>query len=132
MKKMIIVLLFVVSILFAFSILDNTKTTLILKPQSISAVATGTVVSLKGYERMHILVAGTLPATETLKINVYKGDGSATSLIDEATLTTTQGILEFEVIHDVNYPNIVVEAVPSATATLSIIGVFYGKSQRPF
>lgn len=132
MKKLIIALLFVAVVLFAFSILDNTKVTLIMKPQSISAIATGTTVDLRGYQRMHVIVAGSQLANQTLKVNIYKGSGIATSLVDEATLTTTEGVLEFEVIHDYSYPYIVVETIPSSVTTLSVVGVIYGKNERPF
>jgi len=123
----------------AWSILDNTKPVLILKPQQITAAASSTAVSLKGYERLHILVAVALdPAatvTDTLRVDVYEAASanSTYTVAQSATFTgATEGYVEFEVVKDMDNPYIKVALTPSATMLISAVGVYYGAVSAPF
>jgi len=140
MKKWIVTLLIVVAAvtaLVAWSILDNTKAALFIEPKQITSEASSTAIDLRGYERLHVLVAITFDSTDTqtLKADIYKASSSDGTYTVSQTATFTgamNGFLEFEVVKDMDNPYVKVALTPSATTVVSTIGVYYGSTHSPF
>lgn len=142
MKRISLILILVavfIATLIAFNILPNTETKLIAKPQSASTAVTSNAFSLKGYENVHILCAYTPAATDattTVAIQTAEtSSGTFTEVQSENAYDVSEGYLEFELSRDMDKPYFKVIVTPDDSSTptlLSVIGVFYGKEQRPF
>lgn len=142
MKRLLIISIFValvIATLVAFNILPNTETKLIAKPQSASTAVTSYAFSLKGYENVHILCAFTPAATDaTTTVAIQTAEtstGTFTEVQSESSYNVTEGLIELELARDMDKPYFKVVVTPDAVSTptlLSVIGVFYGKEQRPF
>jgi len=122
--------------LWAWSILNNTKPSLVLAPQQITSAASSSAISLKGYERAHLLILTKLATSvDTLRVDVYKAaSASATFTVAQtATFTgATTGYLEFEIVKDMGAPYIKIKFTPSATLTAGAVLVLYGHYSSPF
>lgn len=142
MKRLLIISIFValvIATLVAFNILPNTETKLIAKPQSASTAVISNAFSLKGYENVHILCAFTPAATDaTTTVAIQTAEtstGTFTEVQSESSYNVTEGFIELELARDMDKPYFKVVVTPDAVSTptlLSVIGVFYGKEQRPF
>jgi len=135
----LIVILTMATLLVAWSILDNTKVALFLKPQQITSEASSSAIDLRGYERVHVLVAtaydSAATVTDTLRVDVLEAPGAASTytIAQTATFTgATSGFLEFEVVKSIDNPYIKVKLTPSATMIISVLGVYYGATHAPF
>jgi len=119
----------------AWSVLDNTKTFLILEPQQITAAASSSAISLKGYERAHILIAVNASPAATLTAKIYESITAAGTYTysQEASVTNiTTGVLELEVVKNMDAPYIKLELTPTGTMTISAVGVYYEAANAPF
>ncbi len=136
--KLTLVMILVVTLttLFGFTILDNTKAFEIYPLTSITALATPTTVDLRGYERMHVVGQLTASATTTTVIVKYykseTAEGTKTLAYTGTAITDNVGWFELEIAKDINYPFITVTLTPSATLTVGVVGILYGKDSAPF
>jgi len=135
----LIAILIAVTLLVAWSILDNTKAALLVKPQQITSEASSSAIDLRGYERMHVLIATTFDSaatvTDTLRVDILEAPSAASTYTIAQTATFTgamDGFLEFEVIKDMSNPYVKVKLTPSATMIISVMGVYYGATNAPF
>lgn len=122
--------------LFGFTILENTKAFEIYPLTSITALATPTTVDLRGYERMHVVGQLTAEATTTtVTVKYYKSataEGAKTLAYTGSAVTDNVGWFELEIVKDIDYPFITVTLTPSATLTVGVVGILYGKDSAPF
>lgn len=139
MKKIYIILALLVMVLLlgAWSIKDNTKVFLVLYPQQlVSNAASSSAISMKGYERAHIIIDATSTgeATFTAKIFSCETINGTYTVADTITQDSTfvSGVWEFEVVKDLEKPYIKLEITPHGTMTISAVGVYYGKANAPF
>lgn len=147
MKKFFLVaaLLVVGLLAFAFDITDNTAPSIAINFQTITAEATAlsSSVSMKGYERVHILVpyAFSATTTSTLELTIFEATGTSATFSETASSTATPsaskyGFIEFEWIKDdFDYPYFKLELTNNASPATVISGailIFYGATHAPF
>lgn len=129
-------LILTLATLFGFSILDNTKAFEIYPLAQITALATPTTVDLRTYERMHVVGQLTAAATTTtVTVKYYKSATSAgakTLVYTGSAITDSVGWFELEIVKDINYPFVTITLTPSATLTVGVVGILYGKDYAPF
>ncbi|GEM_PF-1935419 len=140
MKRTKLALVMIIVVTFAtllgFSVLENTKAFEIYPLAQITSLATPTTVDLRGYERMHVI--GQLSAsatTTTVTVKYYKSataDGTKTLAYTGTAITDDVGWFELEIVKDIGYPFITFSLTPSATLTIGVVGVLYGKESAPF
>ena len=141
MRTKLVLLLIIIGtlgMLFAFSAMENTRITVISAPASCATTTSiSSALSLKGYETIHIIgaLAGDATAT-TLTVTAYTRETSTASDTDTiysaTTVTVNDGKFELEVRRLIERPWLYLSWTPSATCTVSIVGVLYGADSAPF
>jgi len=116
--------------LFGWSILNNTSISegIALTTLVTDAYATSSAISLKGYDRVHILAPYEYPFVEssTIELTLFKATGSTADYTEYSSTTavasvTASGVLELEAVRDMDYPYIKAELLNNSSANLSTV-----------
>lgn len=147
MRKFLLVSLLVLAgvLALAFDITENTAPSIAINFQTISAEATAlsSAISMKGYERIHILAPYAFSATTTsvLEVTIYEATGTSATFAETASSTAAPssskyGFIELEwVKDDFDYPYIKLELTNNASPATVITGIMvikYGATHAPF
>mgnify|MGYP000879945379 CR=1 FL=1 len=140
MKKTMIVMMLLlvicISIVTAWTLIENTKLHMIYEPNEITALATATAIDMRGYEAIYVVgyISGDATTT-TITPKYYKSatsSGALTLVYTGSPVTVNTGYFELEINKDMNYPFVTFTFTPSATSSIGVFGLLYGATSAPF